>query len=110
MMIQEDDYCKTFTKGKGRDLGAAVFFHKLTQLSELKLVALKNMYFMSVTELTSQFEMSELKLVANANMPSILVTELTSQFEMSELKLDAPLNMRYMSVTSFTHHVPISPY
>ena len=31
MMIQEDDYCKTFTKGKGRDLGAAVFFHKLTQ-------------------------------------------------------------------------------
>ena len=30
-MIQEDDYCKTFTKGKGRDLGAAVFFHKLTQ-------------------------------------------------------------------------------
>jgi hypothetical protein len=30
-MIQEDDYCKTFTKGKGRDLGAAVFFHKLSQ-------------------------------------------------------------------------------
>ena len=30
-MIQEDDYCKTFTKGMGRDLGAAVFFHKLTQ-------------------------------------------------------------------------------
>jgi hypothetical protein len=28
---QEDDYCKTFTKGRGRDLGTAVYFHKLTQ-------------------------------------------------------------------------------
>jgi hypothetical protein len=27
---QEDDYCKTFTKGRGRDLGTAVYFHKLT--------------------------------------------------------------------------------
>ena len=37
------------------------------------------------------------------------VTELTSQFEMSELKVDLPLNMLFMSVISFTHQVPISP-
>jgi len=29
-MIQDDHYCKTFTKGNGRDLGTAAFYHKLT--------------------------------------------------------------------------------
>jgi hypothetical protein len=54
--------------------------------------------------------MSELKLDAPTNMPYMSVTELTFQFEMSELKLDKPLNKFDMLVTSFTHQVPITPY
>jgi len=45
------------------------------------------MAFISVTELTSQFEMSELKFVAHKNMSAMFVTELMFQFEMSELKV-----------------------
>jgi len=54
--------------------------------------------------------MLELKLDAPKNISSMSVTELTSQFEMSELKVDLLLNMLLMFVISFTHQVPISPY
>jgi hypothetical protein len=48
------------------------------------------MYIVSLTELTSHFEMLELKLEAPWNMLLMSVTELTFHLEMSELKLDAP--------------------
>jgi len=72
--------------------------HQLDR-SWVKLVAERNMYFISVTLVVSQLEMSELKLVAEANMYFISVTLVVSQLEMEELKKAAFWNILPISIT-----------